>query len=205
MRKELKEYPFDWMLWRTFVAAARMKAGSEKEYRQALNQLPYFRGVLDTIYGIGEPGQLFIEMVAEYFEKIIHASKRGQKTAITTFCFSPAIFYALDIVPITLELVTVAMGATYKRGTADFLDYCNEVGFTETSCSSQRGTLGAYLAGNGVTIDMVVATAPACATRTSTPLPSPRLIWISHFFSSICRRISREHVQRNITAPTTVP
>jgi hypothetical protein len=166
MRKELQEYPFDWMLWRTFVAAARMKAGSEKEYRQAVNQLPYFRGVLDAIYDIGEPGKLFIEMVAEYLEKIIHAKERGQKTAITTFCFSPAVFYALDIVPITLELVTVAMSATYKRGTADFLDYCNEVGFTETSCSSQRGTLGAYLAGNGVTIDMVVADSPGvCDTN----------------------------------------
>ncbi|MFA6034457.1 MAG: 2-hydroxyacyl-CoA dehydratase family protein, partial [Myxococcota bacterium] len=90
----------------------------------------------------------------------------GRKRAITTFCFSPTIMYALDIVPVCLETLTVIMTMAYRRGTAEFLDFCNEAGFTETSCSSQRGTLGAYLAGVGGGIDMVVTDTPGvCDTN----------------------------------------
>ena len=97
---------------------------------------------------------------------MINAKEKGFKTAITTFCFSPAIFYAMDIVPICLEVLSVMLTFTYKRGTAEFLDYCNEVGYTETSCSSQRGTLGAYLAGIGAEIDMIVTDTPGvCDTN----------------------------------------
>ncbi len=85
---------------------------------------------------------------------------------MTTFCFSPAILYALDIVPVTLELLTVMMTFLYKRGTGEFLDYCNEAGFTETSCSSQRGSMGALLADIGTPIDMVVTDSPGvCDTN----------------------------------------
>ena len=33
MRKALKEYNFDWMLYSTFGAASRLKKGTGKEYR----------------------------------------------------------------------------------------------------------------------------------------------------------------------------
>ena len=40
------------------------------------------------------------------------------------------------------------------------------MGFTETSCSSQRGSLGAYLAGIGAEIDMIVTDTPGvCDTN----------------------------------------
>ncbi len=105
-----------------------------------LKYIPYFNRIVDTILGTGEPGQKFIEICSKYMENLTFAKEKGKKTAITTFCFSPSIFYAMDIVPICLEVLSVMMTFVYKRGTAEFMDYCNEVGFTETSCSSQRGT-----------------------------------------------------------------
>jgi benzoyl-CoA reductase/2-hydroxyglutaryl-CoA dehydratase subunit BcrC/BadD/HgdB len=166
MRKELREYNFDWMLWSTFALAARMKGGTEKEYIHTLKYIPYFRGVVEPILECGEPGQKFLEICAKYLENIVNAREQGFKTAATTFCFSPAIFYAMDIIPVGLEVISVMMTFTYKRGTADFLDFCNEAGFTETSCSSQRGTLGAYLAGTGADIDMLVTDSPGvCDTN----------------------------------------
>jgi benzoyl-CoA reductase/2-hydroxyglutaryl-CoA dehydratase subunit BcrC/BadD/HgdB len=166
MRKETREYKFDWMMWNTFAAAARLKSGTEKEYRVALKHVPNFKEISDAILSAGEPGQRFIEICAKYMENIVFAKERGKKTAITTFCFSPPIFYAMDIVPICLEVLSVMMAFTYKRGTAEFLDYCNEVGFTETSCSSQRGTVGAYLAGIGADVDMFVTDTPGvCDTN----------------------------------------
>lgn len=166
MRKEMKEYNFDWMLWNVFASAARLKSGTEKEYLNTLKYIPYFKGVVEPIMECGEPGIKFLDMSAKYLENIVHAKERGFKTAVTTFCFSPAIFYAMDIIPVGLEVISVMMTFAYKRGTADFLDFCNEAGFTETSCSSQRGTIGAYLAGVGAEIDMIVTDSPGvCDTN----------------------------------------
>lgn len=166
MRQELKEYNFDWMLYTTFSAAGRLKSGTEKEYQYMLNYIPYFRGVTEAVLGAGETGQKFIELTAAYLENIVNARERGKKTAVTTFCFSPAIFYAMDIMPVCLEVLSVMMTFTYRRGTADFLDFCNEAGYTETSCSSQRGSIGAYLAGAGAEIDMFVTDTPGvCDTN----------------------------------------
>ncbi|MBN1365638.1 MAG: 2-hydroxyacyl-CoA dehydratase [Syntrophaceae bacterium] len=166
MRKETKEYNFNWMLWTTFLAASHMKNGTEKEYRSALKYIPSFNLVLEAILSSGEPGQKFLEACAKYTENITFAKERGKKTAITTFCFSPALFYTMDITPVCLEVLSVMMTFIYKRGTAEFLDYCNEVGFTETSCSSQRGSIGAYLAGIGAEVDMFVTDTPGvCDTN----------------------------------------
>jgi benzoyl-CoA reductase/2-hydroxyglutaryl-CoA dehydratase subunit BcrC/BadD/HgdB len=166
MRKETREYNFDWMLWNSLNAATRVKSGTEKEYRTMLKYIPSSRDVIASLLSAGEPGQKFLEIFSKYLENIVFAKEKGKKTAITTFCFSPAIFYAMDIMPVCLEVLSVMMTLTYKRGTAEFLDYCNEVGFTETSCSSQRGTIGAYLAGVGADIDMIVTDTPGvCDTN----------------------------------------
>ena len=166
MRTATREYKFDWMLWSAFNAAAKLKNGSEKEYRYILNYIPYFRGVVDAILATGEPGEKFIGICARYLRNLITARDEGRHNAITTFCFSPAVFYAMDITPICLEVISVMMTFTYRRGTTEFLDYCNEVGYTETSCSSQRGTIGAYLAGIGAEIDMIVTDTPGvCDTN----------------------------------------
>jgi benzoyl-CoA reductase/2-hydroxyglutaryl-CoA dehydratase subunit BcrC/BadD/HgdB len=154
------------MLGSSFNSAAKLKKGSDKELRYTLNYIPYFRGTMDVLLNTGEPGVAFIKCIAKYFENFITARERGRHTAFITFCFSPAILYAMDVYPICFEVLSVCQTFTYKRGSAEFLDYCNEVGFTETSCSSQRGTLGAYLAGVGVDVDMIVTNTPGvCDTN----------------------------------------
>jgi benzoyl-CoA reductase/2-hydroxyglutaryl-CoA dehydratase subunit BcrC/BadD/HgdB len=166
MRKETREYKFDWMLWTMFDAGAKIKKGFPKEYSYSLNYMPYYRGVIEPMLATGDPGQKFIECCAAYLDNLVHSREKGFKTAITTFCFSPAILYAMDIVPVCLEILSVMQTLTSKRGTTEHLDFCNEVGYTETSCSSQRGSLGAYLAGNGAEIDMIVTDTPGvCDTN----------------------------------------
>ena len=54
----------------------------------------------------------------------------------------------------------------YKRGTAEFLDYCNEVGYTETSCSSQRGHPRGLPGRHRRRVDMIVTDTPGvCDTN----------------------------------------
>jgi len=166
MRPEMKEYNFDWMLWSLTTIASNTMNGTEKELTHLLPYAPYFRGILEVFISHGKAGSTLLDIMKKYMENIITAHSRGKKIAISTFCFSPAIFYAMDVVPITLELLTVMATTMFKRGTSDYLDYCCEVGFTETSCSSQRGSLGAYLAGLGEEIDFVVCdSAGICDTN----------------------------------------
>jgi len=166
MRPEIKEYNFDWLLYSTLDAAAKSADGTEKEFKRLLKYIPYFRGILDPIISEGKAGIIFLKGVAKYLKNVIEAKERGDKVALTTFCFSPAVFYALGIQPVTLEVVTTLGHLMWKRGTFDYLDFGCEVGFTETSCSAQRGALGAYLAGLGVDVDFLVCDSPGvCDTN----------------------------------------
>jgi hypothetical protein len=160
MRQEYKEYNFDWMVWRLFESASRACDGSLKEYQNLMKYIPSFRGAIEPILEYPEVGSAFLKAASTYLENINTARDRGKKVAASTFCFSPAILYAMDVVPITFELLTVMGTFLWKHGTAEYLDYCCEIGFTETSCSSQRGSLGAYLSGNGVDIDFFLNDAP---------------------------------------------
>jgi len=166
MRPEVYEYNFDWMLWRSLESAAKTGNGSVKEFKHMLPYIPYFRGIIEPFINLGETGKTFLKLIDRYMENIVTAHEKGKKLAMTTFCFSPSILYAMDIVPITLEVLTVLGSVMWKRGTTDYMDYCVELGFTETSCSSQRGSLGAYLSGLGENIDFTVFnTAGICDTN----------------------------------------
>lgn len=166
MRQELKEYNYDWMLWRTINPGSRLADGSAKELAFSYRYIPYFKGILKTILDQGPSGRLFLKMLDQYFENIILAKERGQKLAMTTFCFCPAICYALDTIPICLEVLTAIGAMMWKRGNFDYLDHTLELGFTETACSSQRGALGAYLSGLTQEIDFIVCdSAGICDTN----------------------------------------
>jgi benzoyl-CoA reductase/2-hydroxyglutaryl-CoA dehydratase subunit BcrC/BadD/HgdB len=166
MRPEIKAYHFDWMLWATLEHASKAADGSPGERRHLYRYIPYFKGILEPLLREGEPGIVFIKLINRYLRNIVEAHTQGKKVAATTFCFLPGIFYALDVVPVTLEVLSALGNLMWKRGMNDYLDYGCEVGFTETSCSSQRGALGAYLAGLGEKIDFIVCDTPGvCDTN----------------------------------------
>ena len=166
MRAAIKEYNYDWLMGRTLDAASKFPAGTAKETEYSYRYVPYFRGILETFVNLGPPGVDFMRLLARYYENILTAREQGKKIAATTFCSSPAIFYAMDIVPLTFEILTAIGAMVWKRGMFDYMDYCCAVGMPETACSSQRGALGAYLADMGENIDFVLCDTPGvCDTN----------------------------------------
>jgi benzoyl-CoA reductase/2-hydroxyglutaryl-CoA dehydratase subunit BcrC/BadD/HgdB len=166
MRKEIAQYHLDWMLWSIFSHAAKLEKSTPREIDYLEKYVPHFSNILSAFRAHDEVGFAILKMLTKYLENILLARSRGKKIAVSTFCFCPAILYAMDVVPITLEILTVMSTLVWKRGTADYLDYCVEIGFTETSCSSQRGSLGAYLAGLGEEIDFILIDSPGvCDTN----------------------------------------
>ena len=156
MKKESMEYNYDWNLWKIILNASLSADGTRREYEALLEYVPHFRDILDIIVKEGEPGIKFLKLIQEYLHLLTTAHDRGKKAAMTTFCMATPVLHAFDVAPLSLEPLSVMGTLVLKRGTAEFLDYCCELGFTETSCSAQRGALGAYLAGMGVTPDFIV-------------------------------------------------
>ncbi len=156
MRAETTEYKLEWMLRSIFTNASKANRSTEKEFACFNRHIPHYRDVLGVFDDLGEAGYAYLKLAETYLDNIIRAKERGRMKAMTTFNINPAIFYAMDIVPITIEIITVMCTLLWERGTADYLDYCIEAGFTETSCSAQRGALGAYLSGLAEDVDLVM-------------------------------------------------
>jgi len=167
MKKETREYNYDWMLWTTITAAANALDGTQKEYESLKRVIPNFQNVLSTFLRHGETGRLFMKMAAEYLTDIMTAHALGKKLCLGTFVSAKHLFFAFDnVVPAWAEIMTVFGTFVFRRGTAEYMDYCCEVGFTETSCSAQRGSFGAYLAGLAEKPDFFICGAPGiCDTN----------------------------------------
>jgi benzoyl-CoA reductase/2-hydroxyglutaryl-CoA dehydratase subunit BcrC/BadD/HgdB len=165
MRPEIKEYNYDWLMGNTFKTAAGLSACTPKEINHTYKYVPYFKNVVTTLLD-DDPGIQTTKMLSQYYKNILTARAQGKKVCATTFCNSPVVLYAMDIVPVTLEVLTALGGLAWKRGMFDYMDYCCETGMPETSCSSQRGAQGAFLAGLCEEIDFVICDTPGvCDTN----------------------------------------
>lgn len=160
MKPETREYNYDWMLWSIFNAGSKAADGTAKEFKCLKKVVPNFETVLDTFMRHGEPGILFFKMIKQYLDEVMTAHAQGKKLCFGTFVTAKELFFAFDnVVPIWAETMTVFGTLGLKKGTAEYMDYCCEIGFTETSCSAQRGSAGAYLAGLTEKLDFLICTA----------------------------------------------
>ncbi len=142
MRPEIKEYNYDWLMGNTLNAASKISNGTPKEIDLTYQYIPTYKNVVKTFVDAEEPGLQIFKLFAKYYENILTAREQGKKLVATTFCFSPGICYAMDIVPICMEMLTALGNIVWQRGMAEYLDYACQVGLPETSCSSQRGPMG---------------------------------------------------------------
>ena len=158
MRQALKEFNWDWQLWAAMDSAAKLENGTRKEQEVLLSFLD--KDMRDHMGGV-----LFAETPATRllgkanawtYHNLITARERGKKIALVTYNFSPAVLFAMDIVPLCLEGFSAFISMSFRKGMAEALDYCTEVGFPETGCSGQRLGLGALLAGMTEKPDMVL-------------------------------------------------
>jgi hypothetical protein len=141
--------------------------GTPKEFEGLAKVIPNFKLIANTILRHGDPGMLFMKMLTEYLDDIMTAKQKGKKLCLGTFVTAKHLFFAFDnVVPAWAEPMTVFGTLALRKGTAEYMDYCCEVGFTETSCSAQRGSFGAYLAGLTEKPDFLVCGAPGvCDTN----------------------------------------
>lgn len=148
MKRRTKEYNYDWMELAIFGIGGTLFNGTPKEIAATVKLCPTFEPVLDTIVKSGEIGRLFCNVAGDYMDRIIHAHERGNKLVLSTFLGSNLLFDAFDGLEHCLaEPVTGYASLGFRQGNYEYFDYGCEVGLTETSCTAQRGAVGAFLAG----------------------------------------------------------
>ena len=160
MRQEMYEYQFDWMMNNSFEIVLKAAKNSDMEREQMFKYLPYFNKSLNVLYDQGAAQQAFLDLLGRWINDYYFAEEYGRKRVLSTFIKNPMILYAMNLCPINSELLTVFLNFFYHRGGFDFMDLCVEKGFTETSCSAQRGSMGAYLAGMAKDFDIAIVNSP---------------------------------------------
>jgi hypothetical protein len=167
MKRKTQEYSCDWMLWSIFGAAAKLGNGTQKELGGLLKVIPSFYPLLNCASKFGHVGDLLFKMGAEYLDDVITAREKGKKIVLGTFLCAKEIFFGYDnLVPVWSEPITALSNIALRQGSAEYYDYCCELGMTETSCAAQRGHVGAILAGLCEKPDLcVVGSAGPCDTN----------------------------------------
>ena len=84
--------------------------------------------------------------MAKYWDSVYHARDNGKKVAFIPFNCSPEIFYALDMIPVGVEVLNT-FGIILEEGLNSYLDLAVERGLPDTMCSAQRGVVGMLEAG----------------------------------------------------------
>ncbi len=157
MRPIQKEYNIDWRIWAVLKNTGGLKTGTEKELDTLMRFSPESMKTRQAMVDMaGDAARVVAEANAGYMHNIITAHEQGKKLALVTYNFSPIIVYAMDIVPICLEMMSGMVSTVIQKDTGEYLDYCTEVGFPETACSGQRLGLGPILAGLTEKPDMVL-------------------------------------------------
>ncbi len=164
MREDFKKFNYDWQLAVTFRNLKSLLGNTTPGEQEAIFSILPRRATTYTLLNqIGSAMLYLVEATQEWLDDLVNAKERGKKAVLTTYCYPVGILQAFGCVPVNAEVLTAYGGLIFSRGLAEFLDYCVELGMTETSCSGQRGSLGAYLAGLGTDPDFCLAnTAGIC-------------------------------------------
>jgi benzoyl-CoA reductase/2-hydroxyglutaryl-CoA dehydratase subunit BcrC/BadD/HgdB len=89
---------------------------------------------------------MYYQMLANYYTRLLNASKDGDFVAAHTVFFPAEILYAMDIVPMHTE-TTTWMIALFTGDSADMLAAGAELGLASEICSPHRGLAGAFAMG----------------------------------------------------------
>jgi len=142
---------------------------TDKEVKDMLEALIVTPGLMETLMlepYLSEVVWPFQEMRSSYLQNLSNAHKEGKKIAFESFCFPPAILYAMDVVPLSPEVISSFLSLGVPKGIFRFIDYTTGIGIPETMCTAQRGGVGVILSGLIEKPDMVLnAASGSCDTN----------------------------------------
>ena len=109
---------------------------------------------------------LFNNCLKNYFNTLLSAKETGKKIVFVPFNFAPEILYAMDMVPVCVEVLTT-MAQILEEGIGEYLDLAVERGLPDTMCATQRGAIGLLEAGQVEKPDLIINGALGCCDPNS--------------------------------------
>jgi len=89
---------------------------------------------------------VFNSGLSRFWESVLTAKDKGKKVVFVPFNFAPEICYAMDLIPVCVEVLNT-MALTLEEGLDPYLDLSVERGLPDSMCSAQRGVVGLLEAG----------------------------------------------------------
>jgi len=100
------------------------------------------------------------DAVANYYETVCQAKEAGKQLACVNFATIPELFWAMDVVPISMDSIT-GMASSSVEGAANYIDLAEEH-FPDYICTTNKISIGAMLAGDIPIPDMIVHPSSPC-------------------------------------------
>jgi len=109
------------------------------------------------------------DAVARYYRRVAEAKRSGDQLAIMNFATIPELFWAMDVVPVTMDAIS-AMTTSSPEGASEYIDLCEQY-FPDYLCATNKVSIGAMLANDLPMPDMIAhPSAPCDSAITAYPL-----------------------------------
>lgn len=83
----------------------------------------------------------FHPFMADYYQSLVNAKEEGKKIVFTPFTLVPEIIYAMDMIPLCADMLSVSAMAL-EEGVEPYLDLVVERGLPDTMCAVQKIPIG---------------------------------------------------------------
>jgi benzoyl-CoA reductase/2-hydroxyglutaryl-CoA dehydratase subunit BcrC/BadD/HgdB len=103
-----------------------------------------------------------VKCLSSYLGDFFNYQNQGKKTLLYNFCFTPEIFYAMDVFPLCQEALSVGLAATGLAMNEPYIDIAEEAGIPKELCNAQKPMIGSYLKGDAPRPDYIVYAAQPC-------------------------------------------
>ena len=100
------------------------------------------------------------EALANFYERVCTAKARGEELAWVNFATIPELFWAMDIIPVTMDAIS-ALTCSSPEGASNYIDLAEEH-FPDYLCATNKISIGVTLAGDLPTPDMLVHPSAPC-------------------------------------------
>ena len=86
-----------------------------------------------------------VKAYGEYMDFVLDGINDGKKLVYYFFEATPEMCFAMDMVPVCIETISVLMASFYKQGGEAEIDALEAEGFPSHLCSAQKAFVGGYL------------------------------------------------------------
>jgi len=142
-------------------------AEKQSVLKEVSNNISFIRDSMAGRYGEKHPEWAWVyELLADYYEGACKAKEKGEPLAWVNFGVISELFWAMDIVPVVIDVVT-GLTAPFQSVATRYIDIAEEH-IPDYVCANNKVLMGAALAGDIPIPDVMVHPSHPCDSNLAT-------------------------------------